>query len=74
MAEVFGRTAQASQHPEARVLIEQALNSPLSVETSGLPGGHCIELGDGLFGELSQVEHGIGIAKSRYMPWEQARA
>jgi TrmH family RNA methyltransferase len=55
-------TAQASQHPEARVLIEQALNSPLSVETSGLPGGHCIELGDGLFGELSQVEHGIGIA------------
>ena len=27
-----------------------------------LLGGRCVELGAGLFGELSQVEHGIGIA------------
>lgn len=46
-ASAIGSGSAGAREPEAR---------------TELLGGRCVELGEGLFGELSQVEHGIGIA------------
>nr|MBP7658606.1 RNA methyltransferase [Burkholderiaceae bacterium] len=53
-------TEAALADPQVRALVDAALGDPNS--RTDLLGGRCVELGDGLFGELSQVEHGIGIA------------
>ncbi len=53
-------TEAALADPQVRALVDAALGD-LNSRTD-LLGGRCVELGDGLFGELSQVEHGIGIA------------
>lgn len=51
-------TDAALADPQVRALVEAARDAG----PAELLGGRCVELGAGLFGELSQVEHGIGIA------------
>ncbi|HPU53912.1 MAG TPA: RNA methyltransferase [Burkholderiaceae bacterium] len=52
-------TEAALDDPQVRLLVEAAANGG---PTPALSGGRFVELAEGLFGELSQVEHGIGIA------------
>lgn len=58
-------TATALADPEVRELVAAALAGdvgPLEAGREALTGGRSLELAFGLFGELSQVEHGTGIA------------
>ena len=71
-------TGAALANPQVRALVEAAREAGALARDPNcravLLGGRVLELAEGLFGELSQVEHGVGIAYVIDTPADQLPA